>query len=298
MVIGADARAAHRQPVDQLVGAERGVACQQRLQHAPAHRREPLMARARRSPRHARWRRWRSARGRGRAPGMPCAGWSFGPNRLRLSNPQCSAIDADGEKPAPPYILHCSKNGSRFPALLRRPISGHLAARNEDRHVERQDRAGHRLHLRHRAGHRPRAGRGRRQRDAQRLRRQGGDREGARRAREGVRRQGALFAGRHEQARRDRRHDRRHREGVRLARRAGQQCRHPVRRQHRGFSAREMGRRHRHQSVVLVPHHPRRGARHEEAQMGPHHQHRLGARAGRQRAEGRLRRRPSTAWSA
>ena len=48
----------------------------------------------------------------------------------------------------------------------------------------------------------------------------------------------------------------------------------------------------------VVPHHPRRGARHEEAQMGPHHQHRLGARAGRQRAEGRLRRRPSTASSA
>src|SRR5665213_3440484 len=34
----------------------------------------------------------------------------------------------------------------------------------------------------------------------------------------------------------------------------------------------------------------RRGALHEEAQVGSHHQHRLGARAGRQSAEGRLRR--------
>ena len=47
---------------------------------------------------------------------------------------------------------------------------------------------------------------------------------------------------------------------------------------------------HRHQPVVVVPHHPRRRARHEEAEMGPHHQHRFGARPGRQRAEGCLRR--------
>ena len=33
---------------------------------------------------------------------------------------------------------------------------------------------------------------------------------------------------------------------LRLARRAGEQCRHPVRRQHRGFPGCEMGRRHRH----------------------------------------------------
>ena len=34
----------------------------------------------------------------------------------------------------------------------------------------------------------------------------------------------------------------------------------------------------------------RRAARHEEAQVGPHHQHRVGARAGRERREGGLRR--------
>ena len=33
----------------------------------------------------------------------------------------------------------------------------------------------------------------------------------------------------------------------------------------------------------------RRDARHEGAQVGPHHQHRLRARAGRERREGRLR---------
>src|SRR6185437_2181800 len=37
-------RAAHRQPVDQLIGAERGVARQQRLQHAAADRRQTLGA--------------------------------------------------------------------------------------------------------------------------------------------------------------------------------------------------------------------------------------------------------------
>jgi hypothetical protein len=40
-----DARSAHRQPIDQLIGAEWQMACKQRLQHAAAHRREPLIAR-------------------------------------------------------------------------------------------------------------------------------------------------------------------------------------------------------------------------------------------------------------
>ena len=45
MVIGAGRAPGCRQPVDQLIGAERRVARQQRLQHAPAHRRQPLVAR-------------------------------------------------------------------------------------------------------------------------------------------------------------------------------------------------------------------------------------------------------------
>ena len=73
---------------------------------------------------------------------------------------------------------------------------------------------------------------------------------------------------RHGQAGRDRRAGRGHRKGIRPARRAGQQCRHPVRRQYRGLPGREMGRHHRDQPVVVVPHHPRGGARHEEAKWG------------------------------
>ena len=46
---------------------------------------------------------------------------------------------------------------------------------------------------------------GGRERPAQRLRRAGRDREGPRRHRGRFRRQGALFAGRHDEARRDRR---------------------------------------------------------------------------------------------
>ena len=71
---------------------------------------------------------------------------------------------------------------------------------------------------------------------------------------------------------------------------AGEQCRHPVRREGRGFPDREMGRRDRDQSLGRVPHHARRDPRHEEAQMGPHHQHRVGARPRRERREGGLRR--------
>ena len=93
--------------------------------------------------------------------------------------------------------------------------------------------------------------------------------------------QGGLFAGRHDQAGRDRRDDRARRKDLRLGRHPRQQCRHPVRVPDRGVSDREMGRHHRHQPVVGVSCHPRRRARHEEARLGPHHQHRLGAFAGR-----------------
>ena len=45
MVIGAGRAPLRRQPVDQLIGAERHVALQQRLQHLAAHRRQPFLAR-------------------------------------------------------------------------------------------------------------------------------------------------------------------------------------------------------------------------------------------------------------
>ena len=92
--------------------------------------------------------------------------------------------------------------------------------------------------------------------------------------------QGGVFARRHDQARRDRRHGRARRKHLRLGRHPGQQCRHPVRLADRGIPDREMGRDHRDQSVVGVPRDPRRGPRHEEARLGPHHQHGLGAFAG------------------
>ena len=88
------------------------------------------------------------------------------------------------------------------------------------------------------------------------------------------------FARRHDQARRDRRNGRARREDLRLGRYPRQQCRHPVRVADRGVSDREVGRDHRHQPVVGVSRHPRRGARHEEARLGPHHQHRVRAFAG------------------
>ena len=124
----------------------------------------------------------------------------------------------------------------------------------------------------------------------QRLRRRRRDREGARRHREGVRRQGALFAGRHDQARRDRRDDQ-DRGDARSARvdilvnNAGIQHVAPI----EEFPIEKWDADHRHQPVVGVPHHPRRGARHEGAQVGPHHQHRVGAFAGRLAVQGGLR---------
>ena len=45
-MIGAGRAPRIRQPVDQLIGAERLVARQQRLQHAAAHRRQSLLARS------------------------------------------------------------------------------------------------------------------------------------------------------------------------------------------------------------------------------------------------------------
>src|SRR5436190_6293718 len=55
-----------------------------------------------------------------------------------------------------------------------------------------------------------------------------------------------------------------------------------------------MGRGDRDQSLGRIPHLARCAARHEEAQVGPHHQHRVRARAGRERREGGLRR--GEAW--
>ena len=146
---------------------------------------------------------------------------------------------------------------------------------------DRQDRGRDRLDQRHRTGLCARLCRRRRQRRHQRLRRARRHREGARRDRDRLQGQGGLFAGRHDQAGRDRRDDRARREDLRLGRRPGQQCRHPVRLADRGIPDREVGRDHRDQPVVGVPRHPRRGARHEEARLGPHHQHRVGAFAGR-----------------
>ncbi len=55
---------------------------------------------------------------------------------------------------------------------------------------------------------------------------------------------------------RDRGDGRRGGEGIRRDRRALQQCRHPARRADRRVSGRQVGRDHRHQPVVGVPHHP------------------------------------------
>ena len=107
--------------------------------------------------------------------------------------------------------------------------------------------------------------------------------------RERFRRPGGLFARRHDQAGRDRRHGAHGREDLRLGRHPHQQCRHPVRVADRGIPDREMGSDHRDQSFGGVPRHSRRRAGHEGAQMGPHHQHSFGALAGRFAVQGRLR---------
>ena len=82
------------------------------------------------------------------------------------------------------------------------------------------------------------------------------------------RREGGLFAGRHDQAGRDRRDDRARREELWFGRHPRQQCRHPVRLADRGVPDREMGPDHRDQPVLGLPCHPRRRARHEEEGWG------------------------------
>ena len=68
---------------------------------------------------------------------------------------------------------------------------------------------------------------------------------------------------------------------IRRRRRAGQQCRHPVRLADRGIPAREMGRDPGDQPVQRLPHHPRCVPGMKKRKLRPHHQHRLGACAGR-----------------
>ena len=117
-------------------------------------------------------------------------------------------------------------------------------------------------------------------------------RKGARRHREGVRRQGDLFAGRHDQARRDRRHDqdggeRRSARCDILVNNAGIQHVAPI----EEFPIEKWDADHRHQSVGRVPRHARRDPRHEGEEVGPHHHHRVGAFAGRLAVQGGLRHR-------
>ena len=78
------------------------------------------------------------------------------------------------------------------------------------------------------------------------------------------------------------------REDAGLARYPGEQRRHPVHRQCRGFPERAVGPDHRDQPVGRVPRHEGGDPGHEGEGLGADHQHRLGARAGRQPAEGRL----------
>ena len=68
----------------------------------------------------------------------------------------------------------------------------------------------------------------------------------------------------------------------------GQQCRYPARRQSRRLSRGALGRGDRDQSVGRVPCGQGGAAAHDRGKMGPDHQHRLGARARRERREGGL----------
>ncbi len=195
--------AAHRQPVDQLIGAERGMARQQRLQHGPAHGRRAARRVRRRAPRRARWHRWRSARDRGWAPGRPCPDWCFEPKAPPFVSPKCTPrpLASRANHSAVLYIALQQKWEQVPRPVPTPPFAALWAHRTRTNDVERQDRAGHRLHLRHRAGDCPRARQGRRQYDAQRLRRRRRDREDPRRHRKGLRGEGALLAGRHEPSR-------------------------------------------------------------------------------------------------
>ena len=148
-------------------------------------------------------------------------------------------------------------------------------------YIKRQDRRRDRLDQRHRIGLCARFRRRRRQCRPQRHGRAGRYRARAFRHRDRFQGPRRAFARRHDQARRDRRNGRARREDLRFGRYPRQQCRHPVRVADRGVSAGEVGSDHRHQPVVGVLRHPRRGARHEEARLGPHHQHGFRAFAGR-----------------
>ncbi len=70
-----------------------------------------------------------------------------------------------------------------------------------------------------------------------------------------------------------------------------QQCRHPACGADRRVSARDVGRDHRDQPHVRLPHHRRGAAEDARGRMGPGHQHRLGPRADRLALQIRLYRR-------
>ena len=154
--------------------------------------------------------------------------------------------------------------------------------RQGDADVPRQTpRPRHRLDQRHRARHRASPRQGRRRRRHQRLRRQGGDRERARRDREGIRRQGVLQRRRHDQGAGDRGDDRRRPEA-----RSGRSTfwsTTPASSSSRRsrISRRRSGTRSSPSTCrpPSMPSAPRPG--HEGEEMGPHHQHRVGPRAGR-----------------
>ena len=209
-------------------------------------------------------------------------------------------------------VAAAAQSARPFPGSNRRPPAfGWRAVRLDLLHrstlggpphdPHRQDRAGYRLHQRHRPGHRPRAGRAGRQ---PRCSTASAIRPRSRRcAPPWPRPQGSaspISAGRHEPGRR--RSPPWSREAARTARRVGhpgEQCRHPARRADRGVSRRERGTpsspstcpRRSTPSKAAHPGHAAQG-------LGAHHQHRLGARPGRQRRRRRPMSRPSTAWSA
>ena len=163
---------------------------------------------------------------------------------------------------------------------------------------EGQGVPGHRLDQRYRTRHRPRPCRGRVRRRPQRLRQARGDRGRPGRRRRRFRRARRLFGGRHVETGLDSRNDPHDPRQVRQARCAGQQCRHSTRGALAGISRRQVGRHHRHQSQLGVPHHAPRASEHDRQQMGPHHQYRLGPRAGRLGLQVRLcRRQARHAWA-
>ncbi len=136
----------------------------------------------------------------------------------------------------------------------------------------------HRLHQRHRAGHRPRA-RGRRlQRDAERLRRSARDRRASLRHGDGVRRQGRRQRRRHFVASADPRDGGAGDARAGRGRHPGQQRRHPAHRCRRGIPRGQVGRDHRDQPVVELPRDQGGAAADARAQLGADRQHRIGAR--------------------